>query len=275
MKYCRFMFGERAQYGRVDERGGGFEITALTEAPEEDLRFKLENMGASSLDAAVRGLEFEPMPLSAAELLPPVTPSKIICVGRNYREHVKEMGSEMPTEPVLFFKPPSSLLGPGGVVRLPALSKRVDFEGELALVMGKRAYKLSPEANWREVVRGFTIANDISARDLQQKDSQWTRAKGFDTFCCVGPIVSDEPGLDAGVTLETRVNGEVRQHATTLDFIFPVPLLLSYITAVMTLMPGDLVLTGTPAGVGPLKAGDRVEVSIAGLGVLENTMEAE
>jgi 2-keto-4-pentenoate hydratase/2-oxohepta-3-ene-1,7-dioic acid hydratase in catechol pathway len=185
------------------------------------------------------------------------------------------MGSEMPTEPVLFFKPPSSLLGPGGVVRLPALSKRVDFEGELALVMGKRAYKLSPEANWREVVRGFTIANDISARDLQQKDSQWTRAKGFDTFCCVGPIVSDEPGLDAGVTLETRVNGEVRQHATTLDFIFPVPLLLSYITAVMTLMPGDLVLTGTPAGVGPLKAGDRVEVSIAGLGVLENTMEAE
>ena len=223
MKYCRFMFSERAQYGRVEKRGGGFEITALTEAPEEDLRYKLENMGAASLDAAVRGLEFEPMRLSAAELLPPVTPSKIICVGRNYREHVKEMGSEMPTEPVLFFKPPSALLGAGGAVLMPAMSERVDYEGELALVIGKRAFKLSPEANWREVVRGFTIANDISARDLQQKDSQWTRAKGFDTFCPVGPIVSDELDLDAGVTLETQVNGEVRQHASTLDFIFPVP----------------------------------------------------
>ncbi len=275
MKYCRFMFGERTQYGRVDKRGGGFEITALTQAPEEDLRFRLENMGAASLDAAVRGLEFEPMPLSAAELLPPVTPSKIICVGRNYREHVKEMGSEMPTEPVLFFKPPSSLLGPGGAVRLPAMSERVDYEGELALVIGKRAYKLSTGDNWREVVRGFTIANDITARDLQQKDSQWTRAKGFDTFCPVGPLVSDELDLDAGVTIETRVNGEVRQHASTLDFIFHVPVLLSYITSVLTLVPGDLILTGTPAGVGPLKAGDKVEVNITGLGTLANTVEAE
>ena len=264
------MFGGRAQYGRVDKRGGAFEITALTEAPEEDLRWKLENMGASSRD-----LKFEPMPLSAAELLPPVTPSKIICVGRNYREHVKEMGDEMPSEPVLFFKPPSSLLGAGGAVRMPALSKRVDYEGELALVIGKRAHKLSTGDNWREVVRGFTIANDVTARDLQEKDSQWTRAKGFDTFCSVGPLVSDELDLDAGVTLETRVNGEVRQHASTMDFIFPVPVLLSYITSVMTLTPGDLILTGTPSGVGPLKAGDRVEVSIAGLGVLENTVEAE
>ncbi len=274
MKYCRFMYGGLTHYARVEKHGGSLQIAALTEAPEEDLEFKLENMGATTW-----GLEFEPMPLSAADLLPPVTPSKIICVGRNYREHAREMGSEIPAEPLLFLKPPSSLLRPGGAVRLPAVSERVDFEGELALVIGRRAYKMSPEDNWREAVRGFTIANDITARDLQQKDSQWTRAKGFDTFCCVGPLVSDELGdkleLDAGVTIETRVNGEMRQHASTLDFIFPVPVLLSYITAVMTLTPGDLVLTGTPAGVGPLKAGDRVEVSIAGLGVLQNTVEAE
>ena len=270
MKYCRFMFGELTQYGTVDKRGGALQITALTQAPEEDLRYKLETMGVTAW-----GLEFESMPLSAADLLSPVTPSKIICVGRNYREHVREMGSEMPTEPVLFFKPPSSLLRPGGAVRLPAVSERVDYEGELALVIGRRAYKLSPEDNWREVVRGFTIANDISARDLQRKDSQWTRAKGFDTFCPVGPLVSDELDLDAGVTIETRVNGEVRQHATTLDFIFPVPVLLSYITSVLTLVPGDLILTGTPSGVGQLKAGDNVEVSITGLGTLANTVEEE
>ena len=181
----------------------------------------------------------------------------------------------MPTEPLLFFKPPSSLLGPGGAVRLPAVSERVDYEGELALVIGRRAYKLSPEDNWREVVRGFTIANDITARDLQKKDSQWTRAKGFDTFCPVGPLVSDELDLDAGVTLETRVNGEVRQHASTLDFIFPVPVLLSYITSVMTLMPGDLILTGTPSGVGPLKAGDTRGSEHSGAGRAQNTVEAE
>jgi 2-keto-4-pentenoate hydratase/2-oxohepta-3-ene-1,7-dioic acid hydratase in catechol pathway len=274
MKYCRFMFGELTHYGRVEKHSGLLQIAALTEAPEEDLGFKLENMGATTW-----GLEFEPMPLSAADLLPPVTPSKIICVGRNYREHAREMGNEIPAEPLLFFKPPSSLLRPGGAVRLPAVSERVDFEGELALVIGRRAYKMSPDDNWREVVRGFTIANDISARDLQQKDSQWTRAKGFDTFCPVGPIVSDELGdkldLDAGITIETRVNGEVRQHASTQDLIFPIPVLLSYITSVFTLVPGDLILTGTPSGVGPLKAGDIVEVSIPGLGVLKNTVEAE
>ena len=271
MKYCRFMFGGLTQYGAVEKHGGEFRIKTLTEAPEEDLAYRIEHGGAGAWS-----VNFEPMPFSAADLLPPVTPSKIICVGRNYREHVREMGgSEMPTEPVLFFKPPSSLLRPGGAVRLPAVSERVDFEGELALVIGRRAYKLSPEANWREVVRGFTIANDITARDLQQKDSQWTRAKGFDTFCPVGPLVSDEVDLDAGVTIETRVNGEMRQHASTLDFIFSVPVLLSYITSVLTLVPGDLILTGTPSGVGPLKAGDKVEVSITGLGTLENTVEAE
>jgi 2-keto-4-pentenoate hydratase/2-oxohepta-3-ene-1,7-dioic acid hydratase in catechol pathway len=270
MRYCRFLLDGQTHYGAVEDRSGEPWIAEVTEAPEEDLAFRLEHSRSTS-----PALGFEPARLVAADLLPPVTPSKIICVGRNYRDHVKEMGSEMPTEPLIFFKPPSSLLRPGGAVRLPALSQRVDFEGELALVIGRRAHKMSPEDNWRDVVRGFTIANDISARDLQQKDGQWTRAKGFDTFCPVGPLVSDELDLDAGVTIETRVNGEVRQHASTLDFIFPVPVLLSYITSVLTLVPGDLILTGTPAGVGPLKAGDNVEVNITGLGTLANTVEGE
>jgi 2-keto-4-pentenoate hydratase/2-oxohepta-3-ene-1,7-dioic acid hydratase in catechol pathway len=215
------------------------------------------------------------MPISAADLLPPVMPSKIICVGRNYREHVQELGNEIPAEPLLFFKPPSSLLRPGGAVVLPKISERVDFEGELALVIGRRTRNLQPEDNWREVLRGFTLANDISARDLQKKDVQWARAKGFDTFCPVGPVVSDDLDPDAGVTIETRVNGELRQQASTDDLIFSLPILLCHISAAFTLEPGDLILTGTPSGVGPLKPGDRVEVSLSGIGVLANTVEAE
>jgi 2-keto-4-pentenoate hydratase/2-oxohepta-3-ene-1,7-dioic acid hydratase in catechol pathway len=221
------------------------------------------------------GFSFEPMPVNQAELLSPVTPTKIICVGRNYRDHAKELGNELPAEPLLFFKPPSSLLGSGGVVLMPRVSERVDYEGELALVVGKRARNLRPEDNWREVICGLTLANDVTARDLQKKDGQWARAKGFDTFCPVGPWVSDELDLAAGLTIETRVNGEVRQHGSTLDFIFPVPELLVYISAAMTLEAGDLILTGTPAGVGPLNAGDCVEVSIPGLGVLVNTFQPE
>ena len=176
---------------------------------------------------------------------------KIICVGRNYGDHVNEMGNDLPTEPLLFFKPVSSLLSPGGIVRMPAVSSRVDYEGELALVIGRRARYLE-ESDWRSAIRGYTLANDVTARDLQNKDGQWTRAKGFDTFCPVGPIVSDELDPDSGLILETRVNGTLRQHGSTLDFIFPIPKLLAYITAVMTLEPGDLILTGTPSGVGPL-----------------------
>ena len=198
-------------------------------------------------------------------------PGKIVCLGRNYRDHAKELGNEVPAEPLLFFKPPSSLLAPGGVVQMPPTSARVDFEGELALVIGRRASKLKPDADWRSYVRGYTVANDVTARDLQKKDGQWARAKGFDTFCPVGPFVSDEVDPEAGLTVETRVNGELRQHGSTTDFIFPIPALLAYITAAITLEPGDLLLTGTPAGVGPLAAGDRVEVAIDGLGVLSNT----
>ena len=196
-------------------------------------------------------------------------------MGRNYRDHAKELGNEVPTEPLLFFKPPSSLLNPGGVVRMPSASARVDFEGELAFVIAKRTTKLAPNADWRSIIRGYTLANDVTARDLQKKEAQWTRAKGFDTFCPVGPIVSDEVDPAAGLTLETRVNGELRQHGSTLDFIFSIPELLIYITAAITLEPGDLVLTGTPSGVGPLTAGDRVEVSIPGLGALANTFQPD
>ncbi len=270
MKYCRFMFEGKTHYGALEERGGELWIVDLAAAPEEDMAFRLEHGRATSWS-----FDFEPLPLSAAELLPPATPSKIVCVGRNYREHARELGNEEPVEPLIFFKPPSSLLAPGGAVRLPKLSERVDFEGELAMVIGRRARKLKSDANWRETVRGFTLANDISARDLQKKDLQWTRAKGFDTFCPLGPVVSDELVLEAGVALETRLNGELRQHGSTADFIFPIPALLSFITAAFTLEPGDLVLTGTPAGVGPLKPGDRVEVSAAGLGVLVNTVECD
>ena len=270
MRYCRYLVYGKVQYGAVEERGGDLWITGSAPAPAEDWAYLL-----SLAKAEPESFDFEPMLLNSVHLLPPVVPSKIICVGRNYRDHARELGNEVPTEPLLFFKPPSSLLAPGGTIRLPALSERVDFEGELALVIGQRARKLSADADWRDVIRGFTLANDISARDLQKKDVQWARAKGFDTFCPVGPIVSDELDLDAGLTIETRVNGELRQHGSTLDFIFSVPVLLSAISAAFTLEPGDLILTGTPAGVGPLKPGDRVEVSIAGLGTLLNAVEAD
>ena len=267
MKFCRFSLNGLTQYGAVEDRNGEFWITGPAPAPEEDLAFKLQSASPAS--------SFAPMPLSEAQLLPPVTPSKVVCVGRNYRAHVRELGNEMPTEPLIFLKPPSSLLAPGGVIRMPAISQRVDFEGELAVVIGRRARNLKPDANWRDVVRGFTLANDVTARDLQNKDGQWTRAKGFDTFCPVGPFVSDELDLDAGLTIETHLNGERRQQGSTLDFIFSLRELLAWITSVFTLEPGDLLLTGTPSGIAPLSPGDRVEVSIPGLGILANTVEAE
>ncbi len=270
MKYCRFLLDKQVRYGNVEERDGKLWIAGPASAPPEDLAFRLAHV----LGAGI-GLSFAPLLLSSAELLPPVTPSKIVCVGRNYRDHAQELGNEVPAEPVLFFKPLSSLLAPGGVVRMPAASSRVDFEGELAMVIGRRVSKLDPDVDWRKVVRGWTLANDVTARDLQKKDAQWTRAKGYDTFCPVGPIVSDEVDPEAGLDLETRVNGELRQEGSTRDFLFSIPKLLSFITAAITLEPGDLVLTGTPSGVGPLKPGDRVEISVPGLGVLGNSFASD
>ena len=278
MRYCRFVWEKRVHYGVVEERGGEPWIVDLMGAPEEDLAFHLERARAEAVDALVAdatAFDFEPLPLGSAELLAPVTPGKIVCVGRNYREHAAELGNEVPAEPLLFLKAPSSLLAPGGVVRMPAASGRVDYEGELALVMGRRTARLKRDGDWRGAIRGYTLANDVTARDLQKKEGQWTRAKGWDTFCPVGPVVTDEVDPAAGLELETRVNGELRQHGNTADFLFGIPELLEYISQAITLEPGDLVLTGTPSGVGPVKAGDRVEVWMAGIGVLENEFQAE
>jgi len=261
MKYCRFAGETGAQFGIVEERGSELWVTGLMASPW-------------LAETDVKG-DFEPVRLSSLALMAPVTPSKIICVGRNYRDHAKELGNEVPAEPLLFFKPPSSLLEPGGVIRMPQVSERVDYEGELAVIIGKRARRVRRDEDVSAYIHGYTLANDVTARDLQKKDGQWTRAKGFDTFCPVGPVVDTAIDLVNDLTVETHVNGELRQHGSTVDFIFTLPVLLEYITAAITLEPGDLLLTGTPAGVGPLIAGDVVEVSVPGLGRLTNRVEAE
>jgi 2-keto-4-pentenoate hydratase/2-oxohepta-3-ene-1,7-dioic acid hydratase in catechol pathway len=195
-------------------------------------------------------------------------PTKIVCIGANYRAHVKEMGKEIPDEPVLFMKPPSALLPAGEPIVRPRGYMRVDFEGELALVIARRARRVRA-AHALDVVLGHTIVNDVSVRDLQSKDGQWIRAKGFDSFCPLGPCIA--AGVDpADLKITTRVNGEVRQDARTSDLIFPVPFLIEFITRYMTLEPGDVISTGTPAGVGNLAPGDRVAIEIEGIGVLEN-----
>ncbi|MBV8208120.1 MAG: fumarylacetoacetate hydrolase family protein [Acidobacteria bacterium] len=220
-------------------------------------------------------LDLDPVPLMEAKLLAPVMPSKIVCIGRNYREHAREFGNEPPAEPLIFLKPPSSLNFPGGPIRKPRISRRVDFEGELGVVISKTCSYVRDEEPVRPYILGYTCVNDVTARDLQKADSQWTRAKGFDTFCPVGPVVSNEPDPWAGIELTTRVNGETRQQANTRDLIFPIDVLIRYISRIMTLYPGDLIATGTPAGVGPLNAGDLVEVTLEGIGTLVNVVVDE
>jgi len=261
MKYCRFSQDGQAQYGLVESVAGSEAIVRILLSPPED--------AAGDLDS-LRTRRIDPLPLEHASLLPPVRPSKILCVGRNYREHAAELGHDVPQEPLLFFKPPSALLAPGGTILRPAVSQRTDYEGELGVVIGRRCAKLRDDEDVRRYILGYTCVDDFTARDLQNKDSQWTRAKGFDTFCPVGPVVVD--GLDprVGVQVETRVNGEVRQSGNTRDFIFPLAVVLRYISRIMTLEAGDLIATGTPQGVGPVNAGDVVEVSIEGIGVLRN-----
>jgi len=208
--------------------------------------------------------------LEEAALLVPVRPSKIVCVGRNYRDHAAELGNEVPAEPLIFLKPPSSLLAPGGEVRRPKVAEWVDYEGELGVVIAKTCYQLSPDEDVRPHILGYTGVNDVTARDLQSKDGQWTRAKGFDTFCPVGPLVTDEIDPWSGIGVETRVNGTVRQQGNTRDFIFPLDVVIRYISQVMTLVPGDLISTGTPKGVGPVVAGEIMEVIVEGVGTLTN-----
>jgi 2-keto-4-pentenoate hydratase/2-oxohepta-3-ene-1,7-dioic acid hydratase in catechol pathway len=256
MRYCKFPTSDGPQYGEVQVQNGAHVITRRIPPPSEEHA------------CVFREAEMDPIPLGEAHLLPPVNPSKIVCIGRNYREHAKELGNEVPADILIFLKPPSSLLAPEGKIVMPTLSQRVDYEGELAVIIGKKCHHAT-ENEALSFVRGYTCANDVTARDLQKSDGQWTRGKGFDTFCPVGPFVSDEIQPDA-LDLETRVNGQVRQKGNTRDFIFPLPSIIRYISSVMTLLPGDLILTGTPSGVGPLKADDRVEVSISGLGTLTN-----
>jgi 2-keto-4-pentenoate hydratase/2-oxohepta-3-ene-1,7-dioic acid hydratase in catechol pathway len=253
MKICRFTDPEtqRPAFGLIE----GEKVFRL----EGDL-----NAGNLSLKGSEPSIR-----LSDAQLLPPVAPSKIVCVGRNYREHAAELGNPMPEEPLLFLKAPSTIIGDGDLIELPEASQRVEHEGELAVIIGRRCRRLADDEDPLSYVLGYTCLNDVTARDLQRRDVQFTRGKSFDTFCPVGPYVVT--GLDpTDLSVETRVNGEVRQSGRTSAMAFPVPEVIRYISHAMTLEPGDLIATGTPAGVGPLLDGDLCEVEVEGVGVLRN-----
>ncbi|MGH9658211.1 MAG: fumarylacetoacetate hydrolase family protein [Bryobacteraceae bacterium] len=210
--------------------------------------------------------------LAVVKLLTPVTPSKIVCVGRNYRDHAKELGNEVPAEPLIFLKPPSSLIATGDDIVYPALSQQVHHEGELGVVIGKRARKVREE-DAEGYILGYTCVNDVTARDLQKKDGQWTRGKGFDTFCPAGPwIVRREDVVFDDLRVKTRLDGEVKQDGSVRDMIFSVNAIIAFVTQFMTLEPGDLIATGTPAGVGPMLPGSTVSVEIDGIGVLTNSI---
>ena len=210
--------------------------------------------------------------LSSVRLLAPCAPTKIVCVGRNYLEHAREMGNDLPDKPLLFFKPPSAVIGPGDEIVYPEQSARVDYEGELAVVIARRCRHVS-RGDALDVVRGYTIVNDVTARDLQATDGQWARAKGFDTFAPIGPCIAD--GLDPSrLRIRTTLNGDVRQDSSTGLLIFDVPTLIEYISAAFTLEAGDVIATGTPSGIGPMQPGDEVRVEIEGIGALVNRVAA-
>src|SRR6202041_750232 len=212
-------------------------------------------------------------PLDRVKLLPPSIPTKIVCVGRNYLDHAKELNNEVPKQPLIFMKPPSSVIAPEEPIVLPRISQRVDHEGELAIIIARRCYHLKEAESVAPYILGYTCLNDVTARDLQKLDVQFTRGKGFDTFCPFGPVVETE--LDpAGVTVETYVNGIRKQSGHTSEMIFSVDVIIRFIAQVMTLEPGDVIATGTPSGVGPLAAGDVVEVSVGGIGTLRNPVIA-
>ncbi len=266
MRIARFANDDNVSYGVVDRLqpngavagpdGDPLVVAELTGHPfgvgEESIRFS--------------GARY---PLAAVRLLAPVLPSKIIAIGKNYADHAREMGGEPPAEPVIFLKPSTAVAGPGDpIVRPVHLSARTDYEGELAVVIGRLCRDV-PSRRVPEVIFGYTCANDVTARDLQARDGQWARAKGFDTFCPLGPWI--ETDLDpADLELTTRVNGQLRQNARTSMLLHDVTALVSYVSAVMTLLPGDVLLTGTPVGVGELAEGDEVSVTIEGIGTLSN-----
>jgi 2-keto-4-pentenoate hydratase/2-oxohepta-3-ene-1,7-dioic acid hydratase in catechol pathway len=252
MKLARYIDDGRILYGVLEENT----IHELKHAPFNGL----ERQGLT------RGLD-------EVRILTPVFPQKIIAVGLNYRDHAEELGMPIPEEPILFMKPPSSLLAHEGEIIYPAMSGRVDYEGELALICGMECHNISPEET-HSYILGYTCANDVTARDLQARDGQWTRAKSFDTFCPLGPYIETE--TDPGdLVVELRLNGETRQSSAAYNMIFPPAELFSFISRIMTLYPGDVILTGTPPGVGDLHPGDTVEVEIEGIGILRNTITTE
>ncbi len=250
MRLCRLELGGTSRWGVVE----GELVTPLAAPPWEGVR---------RLGGAV--------PLATSRLLPPCEPSKVVAVGLNYRAHAAEMGKELPEEPLLFLKAPSAVLAPGGAVRLPRQSARVEHEGELALVIGRTASGVTAERALDHVL-GYTCLDDVTARDIQRREKVYARAKGFDTFCPVGPWLETEISDPQALEVELRVNGDVRQRGATSDMIFPVAEVIAFISHIMTLFPGDLVTTGTPPGVGPLAPGDGVEVEIAGIGVLRHSV---
>lgn len=255
MKFCRFVASGRSGLESVSPRYGilaGERIREISRAPWQ-----------SWTESSSVWL------LAEVRLVAPVEPSKIVCIGRNYAAHAAELGNEIPKEPLMFLKPPSSIVGPEEPIVLPSFSKQVEHEGELAMVMGRRASHFSDSDDALASVLGYTCLNDVTARDLQKKDVQFTRAKGFDTFCAVGPHI--ETDVDpTNALVETRVNGALRQSGSTSLMLYSCAFLIRWISRMMTLYPGDLIATGTPAGVGPLTAGDIVEVSVSGIGVLRN-----
>ncbi len=272
MRIARFAKGGEVAYGVVGE----------AQADGAGAAGPVTGAAGLSLVAELRGHPFSPgkggvqftgatFPLDDVRLLAPVLPSKVVAVGRNYADHAREMGGEPPAEPVLFLKPSTAVVGHGDPIAYPVkLTQRVDFEGELAVIIGRLCREV-PAAQAAEVIFGYTCANDVTARDLQARDGQWTRAKGFDTFCPLGPWIETDAD-PADLQLTTEVNGEVRQQARTSQLLYDVPALVEYVSTVMTLLPGDVLLTGTPAGVGPLEDGDEVSVTIENVGSLRNTV---
>ncbi len=247
MRTCRFRVNGRERYGVVE----GEAVRSLTAAP-----------WAGGLP------EGKPVPLGEVQLLAPVEPSKVVCVGRNYRAHAKELGNEVPTTPLLFLKPSTSVVGPQEAIRCPEQSSEVHHEAELGVVLA-RPLSRATAVEARAAVFGYTCLNDVTARDIQRAEKQFTRAKGFDTFCPIGPVI--ETALDPlDLSVACRVNGEERQRGTTRDMVFDPFALLAFISNVMTLLPGDVVATGTPDGVGAIRRGDWVEIEVSGVGVLRN-----
>jgi 2-keto-4-pentenoate hydratase/2-oxohepta-3-ene-1,7-dioic acid hydratase in catechol pathway len=252
MQLCRFIHSslEEPSYGYI----------------EGDHVFPLD---ASEYDRFVFPSSNHPIRLHEVKLIAPVRPSKIVCVGRNYREHAAELGNKMPEEPLLFLKAPSAVIGSGESIELPSDSQQVEHEGEVGVVIGRRTPRQLSEADALSFVFGFTCVNDVTARDLQRKDVQFTRGKSFDTFCPVGPVVVTDVD-PSNLKLTTRLNGEIKQQGRTSNMAFSIPFLIGYIANIMTLHPGDLIATGTPAGVSRMKDGDVVEVEVEGIGVLRN-----